>query len=275
MQTSSTSYDAYIPLDKSLEEFPQPEEPPTNVRKPSNVGSHSLQGRRASQEDTHITEVFPDGSVLVGVFDGHGGVDVADYCGEHFARVLWMRYKERGDRELAMSDAFKQIAAEMIRYKYTGSTAVVAWCFGSGRNRGVLFANLGDSEGVLFSSSGDILFRTIPHKPDDEKARIQSLGGSVRGGRVGGSLAVARAFGDGYYHPYVSTEPDIVYYNFVELGCRIVLACDGLWDVLEKSYVRSVTDDLTLSPQKMAEMLCDKAYNKASTDNITTIVVLL
>ena len=48
-----------------------------------------MQGWRKSNEDAHIMAVdFVPGISLFAVFDGHGGVEVAKYCDEHFVTVL-------------------------------------------------------------------------------------------------------------------------------------------------------------------------------------------
>jgi hypothetical protein len=79
---------------------------------------------------------------------------------------------------------------------------------------------------------------TFDHKPGDEgeKARIEALGGTVvclRGvARLDGNLAVARSFGDLAFAPRLSVEP---YTNTVALAPTdyvLVIACDGLWDVV-------------------------------------------
>jgi len=48
-----------------------------------------MQGWRKSNEDAHITAVdFVPGFSLFAVFDGHGGSEVAKFCGAHFVEEL-------------------------------------------------------------------------------------------------------------------------------------------------------------------------------------------
>lgn len=48
-----------------------------------------MQGWRKSNEDAHITAPdFLPGLSLFAVFDGHGGSEVAKYCGNHFVEEL-------------------------------------------------------------------------------------------------------------------------------------------------------------------------------------------
>jgi len=58
-------------------------------------------------------------------------------------------------------------------------------------------ANVGDSESFLFKTK-EITELTRKHKPSDEEEeeRIEEAGGEVNIGRVEGTLAVSRTFGD-------------------------------------------------------------------------------
>jgi serine/threonine protein phosphatase PrpC len=52
-------------------------------------GASSMQGWRKSNEDAHITAPdFLPGMSLFAVFDGHGGAEVAKFCGNHFVEEL-------------------------------------------------------------------------------------------------------------------------------------------------------------------------------------------
>merc|ERR1712137_1319031 len=65
---------------------------------------------------------------------------------------------------------------------------------------------VGDSRAVL-SRRGRAICLTNDHKAsrDDEKSRVRKAGGTVdRSGRVGGTLAVSRSFGD-FMHKGFST----------------------------------------------------------------------
>lgn len=52
-------------------------------------GFASMRGWRIDMEDAHLVHALDDlGSALFGVFDGHGGKEVALYCAKHFVNVL-------------------------------------------------------------------------------------------------------------------------------------------------------------------------------------------
>jgi serine/threonine protein phosphatase PrpC len=82
-----------------------------------------------------------------------------------------------------------------------------------------------------------------PNRPD-ETARIKAAGGTVYFHgvwRVGGILAVSRAIGDRILKPYVTAKPEIRTWNLGASDRCLVLASDGLWDVLSIRDVGETT----------------------------------
>ena len=84
----------------------------------------------------------------------------------------------------------------------------------------------------------------MDHKPycEAEKNRIEAAGGAVLMQRVNGCLAVSRALGDFDYkaqaklppaQQLVSPEPEVDILERCEEDQFVLLACDGVWDVLE------------------------------------------
>lgn len=67
-----------------------------------------MQGWRGNMEDAHISEIdLGDENSLFGVFDGHGGWEVAKYVQKHFTRNLinCVPYR-RKDYKLALENTF-------------------------------------------------------------------------------------------------------------------------------------------------------------------------
>ena len=142
---------------------------------------------------------------------------------------------------------------------------------------------------------GEAVALSRDHKPmdDDERARIVDAGGFVQEGRVNGSLALSRAIGDLEYKQsknlpakdqIVTAYPEIRE-CVIEPGDEfMVIACDGIWDVLTSQqcvdYVRARLDaDVQLS--KICEELADECMapdTKGSgigCDNMSVVIVLL
>eukprot|EP00850_Spirogloea_muscicola_P002346 SM000009S23475 [mRNA] locus=s9:270632:272478:+ [translate_table: standard] len=129
---------------------------------------------------------------------------------------------------------------EPVAPETVGTTAVVA-VIGSQR---ILVANCGDSRAVL-SSGGTAVPLSSDHKPDrnDERERVEAAGGRVifwNGHRVLGVLAMSRSLGDRYLSPYVIAEPEISCTVRSREDEAVILASDGLWDVISNEAACSV-----------------------------------
>ena len=102
-------------------------------------------------------------------------------------------------------------------------------------NKVVYIANLGDTRAVL-SKNGVAERMSYDHKASDplEVERIRSGGGIVLDNRVGGSLAITRAFGDhSLKKDGVIAKPYIKKHILRSSDKYMVVASDGVWDVLE------------------------------------------
>ncbi|KAJ6239154.1 phosphatase 2c [Anaeramoeba flamelloides] len=216
---------------------------------------------------------FPiENADFYGLFDGHGGREAS----EHVANNLPGRIKEKimnGEKiETAIRDAFIEIHQEMVSWSlYTGTTAVIIIIMGNF----VWVVNLGDSKAVL-CRNGNTIPITKSQKPSDpeEKKRIEEAGGTVKDGRVDGILAVSRALGDGYLKNKISPVPQINSFQLSSTDSFIILACDGVWDVLSDPVAVEIVSE-EIDPQKAAKRLRDEAYNHGSTDNISVITIFL
>ncbi|XP_028635491.1 protein phosphatase 1F isoform X2 [Grammomys surdaster] len=119
-------------------------------------------------------------------------------------------------------------------------------------------------------------------KREDEKARIEALGGFVSlmdCWRVNGTLAVSRAIGDVFQKPYVSGEADAASRELTGSEDYLLLACDGFFDVVPHHEVTGLVHGHLLrqkgSGMHVAEELVAVARDRGSHDNITVMVVFL
>ena len=109
--------------------------------------------------------------------------------------------------------------------------------------------------------------------------RIEDNGGTAIGGRVQGTLGVSRAFGDISFKEknYVICNPDIFSFSISNTNHFIVLACDGLWDVMSnQDVINFVFERLAQNEdqEKIVEELVCEAYDKGSNDNITAMIIV-
>jgi serine/threonine protein phosphatase PrpC len=187
-----------------------------------------------------------------------------------------------------------------------GTTMILSLIFQEGARYRMLIANVGDSRAVMCKSQGSSLSAlrlSDDHKParEDERKRIEEKGGVVDvqgvwrvftpgpanfGGRsVLWGLAVSRAFGDllmkeparygcvGCTGELVSAVPEIHTYELHPAEDRfLILACDGVWDVLEDADAVSVCSEYRSSDQA-AFALVKQSFQIGSDDNITALVV--
>ncbi|RYQ93279.1 hypothetical protein Ahy_B09g099545 isoform A [Arachis hypogaea] len=202
-------------------------------------GYSSFKGKRSSMEDffeTKISEVDGQTVAFFGVFDGHGGSRTAEYLKDNLFKNLSSHPDFIKDTKTAIVEAFKQTDVDYLNeekghQRDAGSTASTAMLLGDR----ILVANVGDSR-VVASRAGTAVPLSIDHKPDrsDERQRIEEAGGFIIWAgtwRVGGVLAVSRAFGDKLLKPYVVADPEIKEEEIDGVDF-IIIASDGLWNVI-------------------------------------------
>jgi protein phosphatase PTC1 len=84
----------------------------------------------------------------------------------------------------------------------------------------------------LCSRNGQAVRLSYDHKATDEEEakRIRDEGCFIITGKVGGSLAVTRAFGDVELKPYVNVLPYFTETNLTLTDSFLIIACDGVGD---------------------------------------------
>ena len=229
----------------------------------------------------------------------------------------------------ALQTAFEKVDAEVNRishWSYQGSTAVAVMIHEGVVDedgllqRTLISANVGDSRAILCKRDGTVVQLTRDHKPNDimERNRIEASGGSVdwcgmrdidgkaiEGTgvyRINGNLAVARAIGDRAEKPCVSSEVEISTYGISgdRTGDIILLASDGLWDVMENKdvadFVRQKLQEVVVDAPgaidegesvaleakqlqkqwiRVAELVVDEALQRGSSDNVSVVIIMI
>nr|ACF35047.1 protein phosphatase 2C [Hevea brasiliensis] len=243
-------------------------------------GFSSFRGKRATMEDFYdIKHTKIDGQTvcMFGIFDGHGGSHAAEYLKEHLFDNLMKRPQFMENPKLAISETYQQtdvdfLDSEKDTYRDDGSTASTAVLVGNH----LYVANVGDSRTVI-SKAGKAIPLSEDHKPNrsDERKRIESAGGVVMWAgtwRVGGVLAMSRAFGNRMLKQFVVAEPEIQDQKIDEEFELLVLASDGLWDVVPNEDAVSIAQTEE-EPEAAARKLTEAAFTRGSADNMTCIVV--
>ena len=223
------------------------------------VAASTMQGWRMTQEDAHVMKIN-DNEAFLGVFDGHGGKEVAIYAAKHILDVLGSNANfTSGNFGPGLVETFFKLDEDMLTASGTeelsrikeehrtaddmfdaqaGCTAVFAYL----NQTTITVANAGDSRCVL-SRNGQAVPMSFDHKPDDapELARIKNAGGYVQDGRVQGNLNLSRCLGDFEYKKnfdippkdqMITADADIKTETLTPEDEFVILACDGVWDIL-------------------------------------------
>lgn len=245
----------------------------------------SMQGYRLSQEDAHAIHFEPqlqfrDVDTLVktidvkifAVFDGHGGAETSGYLSTHLVPILLDQIKQdeitgykttQGLMIHKIKSAFLKADHNLYSHlkgtrSQSGSTAILGIIV---ENEQLYSINTGDSR-LIVSCGGAPKDLSYDHKPTHigELIRINDAGGSVSYDRVGGVLALSRAFGDFSFklrtigndklhseETPVSVEPECIPHEIQMIDEFIVLACDGIWDVFtSRELIRFIRHQLCL-----------------------------
>eukprot|EP00708_Paratrimastix_pyriformis_P004114 GAFH01002939.1.p2 GENE.GAFH01002939.1~~GAFH01002939.1.p2 ORF type:complete len:277 (+),score=46.88 GAFH01002939.1:114-833(+) len=238
-------------------------------------------------EDGHVfLDKFGDErtSMFCGVYDGHGGREAVDLAVRRLHELFLetLRAKPQSSMREIFEEVFEKTDKEMADQgiDFNGTTAVVAYLRTEPRGRVLYTANCGDARAVLVRHDGPAPVGhrvSFDHKPNlpEEIERIRQASGFVAGNRVNGILSVSRALGDHAMKQYVISKPFTLETVLLPTDTHLVVACDGVWDVLTDQDVAELVHAFPEDCQKAAETLKDRALAKGSMDNISSMVVRL
>jgi serine/threonine protein phosphatase PrpC len=265
-------------------------------------GVSSMQGWRIEMEDQHL--IVPEipglaGHSLYAVFDGHGGKNAAIVASKELLNAIQKTSSFSSyvaDQNLehlcsSLKQAFLDVDSHMRELFHprlspnerSGCTAIAVVVTPTH----IVTANAGDSRAAL-SRAGCNVELSFDHKPNNEveKNRIEKAGGIVAMKRVDAELAVARAMGDFQFKDIklppenckVTANPDLNIQVRTKQDEFIVVACDGVWDVMSnQECIDTVTRYCKLgesNPMLMSEELMEDCLNKGSRDNMSAVIVL-
>ena len=92
-------------------------------------------------------------------------------------------------------------------------------------------------------------------------------------GKVFGSLSVTRTIGDfDFKNAGVVAMPSISRENICDKSKFVILASDGLWDVITKDDAFEMSKGID-NAKRFCEMLVNDAIEKGSGDNVSCIVI--
>ncbi|KAL6272569.1 hypothetical protein ACE6H2_023261 [Prunus campanulata] len=256
-------------------------------------GSFATCGRRETMEDTHflLPQMFHQGDIhAFGIFDGHRGAAAAEFSARAFPGFL-QALSSTSSPSGALFEAFIKtdiaFRAELDFSRkskrviqkdwHPGCTAAAALIVGNK----LFVANAGDCRTIL-CRAGHPFVLSKDHVASclEERERVINAGEQVRwqvdNWRVGlAALQVTRSIGDDDLKPAVTAEPEITETILSAEDEYLVMASDGLWDVVSNAEVVSIIKDTVKEPGMCSKRLATEAAERGSKDNITVIVVFL
>ncbi|KAK3728856.1 hypothetical protein QZH41_020234, partial [Actinostola sp. cb2023] len=221
---------------------------------------------------------------------------VAQYVGQYLQhKVISQPAWTKGNVVEALKTGFLSCDVDMLKDdqmkdEMAGTTANVVIM----KNNKIYCANVGDSRSIA-SRRGAVEQLSYDHKPsnEEETRRIIAAGGWVEFNRVNGNLALSRALGDFCFkkndkkcaeEQIVTAMPDVITKEMTPDYEFIVLACDGIWDVLSNQevvdFIRSRIAQ-RMEPEQICEELLtrclapDCQMGGLGCDNMTVILICL
>ena len=218
----------------------------------------------------------PD-KALFCLFDGHGGDQVSKYLQNNFINYFKEMLPFNNVNE-SLIKLFKNLDEKLkeLNYYQVGSTACIIYITKEKGQRVLYSANVGDTRSILISKN-DVKRLSYDHRADDknEYKRIVSDGGIVFGGRVYGSLMLARSFGDWQLKSYgVTCKPHITRINITDKDKYVIVATDGIWDIFKDEDVLDISKKFDNS-KELCNKLVYQSIEKGSMDNISCFVISL
>eukprot|EP00357_Protocruzia_adherens_P036625 CAMPEP_0115046854 /NCGR_PEP_ID=MMETSP0216-20121206/48977_1 /TAXON_ID=223996 /ORGANISM="Protocruzia adherens, Strain Boccale" /LENGTH=310 /DNA_ID=CAMNT_0002429975 /DNA_START=224 /DNA_END=1156 /DNA_ORIENTATION=- len=254
---------------------------------------------------------------LIAVYDGHGtfGLEASQQANDYIARAIkknqdaLMRMEFREDVEAFLYKTFMESHASLKKnrrdYNVSGTCAILVLVILDA----VYICNCGDSRAVMSSinQAGQVeaLELSIDHKPgrSDERLRVENSKGKIEpaSGQKDGTLrvwqlegegpgiAVTRSIGDLLAHKIgVSEEPEISFKRLNNNDEFIVLASDGIWDVMTSAevvgFIKRQKENKARAAHKLVEECverwkknneCEETDDDFKRDDISAVIAYL
>lgn len=279
-----------------------------NCRSAICVGWAEDIGRRDEMEDGFVfVDCFAGrkNSAYFAIYDGHGGRQCVDYVTQnlHDNLLAELQSQKVSDVPNALIRAFSTTDRNMQSsgINTSGCTACCCLLQEEKNSRSIYTAHLGDARAVICRGGLAVRLTSMSdHKATDpaEAKRVIEAGGTIFNERVNGMLAISRAFGDHQLkapalpNDVVSNTPDITSTELTDQDMFVIVACDGLWDVVEDQesvnlVLEGIRELMQLLPnvgqdnlthrrsmaEVLARMLVEEALARGTSDNVTCLMV--
>jgi len=243
-------------------------------------------------------------SAYFAIYDGHGGRACVDYVTQYLHENLLIEMQMVPNNVPdAFVRAFASTDTNMQRsgINTSGCTACCCLLQEEQASRTIYTAHVGDARAVICRGGLAVRLTSMSdHKAthQDEARRVIENGGSIFNDRVNGMLAIARALGDHQLKvpalpmDVVSNVPDITSTELTDQDMFVIVACDGLWDVMDDQesvnlVLESIRELMALLPntgsnghahrrsmaEVLARMLVEEALARGTSDNVSCFMI--
>lgn len=233
------------------------------------VGYYEYIGIRPTMEDALIIRQLTNDIRLIAVLDGHAGNKTA-IVGALYMPELFLKNSAYDVKDIPpiIADLNNKLQQMQVKDGATLALAVV-------KKDDINIAHLGDARVVLVRKDGSVLELTVDHKATDrmEYDLLKEKRCFLQSGRVNGMLAVSRTIGD-FDLTGVLRTPATTVHHMTEDDYRLIIACDGIWDVISSSEAGRICM-LEEDCHRAASRLVSTAFSRGSQDNMSAVVVNL
>jgi len=219
---------------------------------------------------------------LVGIYDGFGGTEAADYIARHLHVNLLRNENFKKNPYAALYEAFEQTnegffqIVEGNRLSDTvGCTAVLSVV----RENELWFAWVGDCQAVLYRETGEYILFCESHDLNNEieRDRIEDMGVEVSEHEMltkqVGMPPVTRAFGCLKLSSYLVAEPEIVAFDLLGNEEYLIVANNGFWSAVTHKQVSEFVYQFKGNSTGLADALIQFARGFGANDNITIAIL--
>ena len=236
------------------------------------VGYSGTMGTRPTMEDAVTFHQYDENHSLYALFDGHHGEKSATLSAlclqKELSKVVSV---EHHSVPTLFSDSFEVVNNRLRSLNVTDGCTAVALLV---KENTCYSVGVGDSR-IVRVTKCSVERLTQDSKPTNrlEYERLRGAGLTVNAeGRINRKLAVARSLGDFWCGEGLFVKPDVSSFTLTDEDDSIIIACDGVWDVIDDEFAAKVVRE-SHSAQDAATTLRNFAFALSSNDNISVIVI--